>query len=180
MFQVKVVSDAGVYGIAERHRPGYSSGPGQFSNRVPTEKRILVAAIDVAPTDRYAASMSLLLSLLLALRTSARSRAALQLEILALRTNCRCCSAPGRGGYASQRRTVGSGSCCRVSGPNGERRFGSSSLRPSLPGTDGASICGGLEEPAPHGTTDGAGERPLADSHDGRGRSALGRTAHSR
>jgi hypothetical protein len=63
------------------------------------------------------------LSILLTLRTWARSRAALQLEILACGTNCGCCRAPGHsGGDASQSRTVGSGSCSRVSEPNGERR----------------------------------------------------------
>ena len=36
-----------------------------------------------------------------------------------------------------------------------------------------------LEEPAPHGTTDGASRRPDADSHDGASEPALGCTADS-
>jgi putative transposase len=54
---------------------------------VPAEKSVLVAAIDVAPAEwiRFQAIMAVLLSFLLTLRTSARSRAALQLEVLALR-----------------------------------------------------------------------------------------------
>ena len=51
-----------------------------------TEKSVLVATVDVAAGDGYAfAMMSVLVALLLTLRTWARSRAALQLEILALR-----------------------------------------------------------------------------------------------
>jgi hypothetical protein len=54
---------------------------------VPAEKSVLVAAIDVRAWRwiRFEAIMSVLLSFLLTLRTSARSRAALQLEVLALR-----------------------------------------------------------------------------------------------
>jgi putative transposase len=53
---------------------------------VPTEKAVLVAVVDVAAGDGYALAMiSVLVALLLTLRTWARSRAALQLEILALR-----------------------------------------------------------------------------------------------
>ena len=37
----------------------------------------------------------------------------------------------------------------------------------------------GLEEPAPHGATDRAGEHPYVDSHDGSGQPALGRPEDS-
>jgi putative transposase len=51
-----------------------------------TEKSVLVATVDVAAGDGYAlAMMSVLGALLLTLHTWARSRAALQLEVLALR-----------------------------------------------------------------------------------------------
>jgi putative transposase len=53
---------------------------------VVTEKSVLVATVDVAAGDGYAfAMMSVLVALLLTLRTWARSRAALQLEVLAFR-----------------------------------------------------------------------------------------------
>jgi hypothetical protein len=53
---------------------------------VPTEKSVVVAVVDVAADDGYAfgAMMSVLLSLVRTLGTLARSRSALQLEILAL------------------------------------------------------------------------------------------------
>src|ERR1700674_1538881 len=52
-----------------------------------TEKSVLMAAVDVAAGRwiGFWAIMSVLVSLLLTLRTWARSRAALQLEVLALR-----------------------------------------------------------------------------------------------
>jgi hypothetical protein len=51
-----------------------------------TEKSVLVAPVDVAAGDEYAlAMMSVLVALLLTLRTWARSRAELRLEVLALR-----------------------------------------------------------------------------------------------
>jgi hypothetical protein len=59
---------------------------GHTAQPVPTEKAVLVAVVDVAAGDGYALAMiSVLVALLLTLRTWARSRAALQLEILALR-----------------------------------------------------------------------------------------------
>jgi hypothetical protein len=54
---------------------------------VPAEKFVPVDAFDLAGNHgiRFAASMSVFLSLLLTLRRCARSRAVLQLEVLALR-----------------------------------------------------------------------------------------------
>ena len=53
---------------------------------MPAKKAVLVAAVDVAADDGYAAAMmSVVLSVLLTLRAWAYSRTALQLEILALR-----------------------------------------------------------------------------------------------
>jgi len=67
------------------------------------------------------------------LRTAARSRAELLLEIRTLQHQLRCCSAPDRDGCGSPRPTGGSKSCSRTSGPDGERRSSSSSRRPSWP-----------------------------------------------
>jgi hypothetical protein len=51
--------------------------------------------------------MSVLVSFLRTVRTAARSRAELQLEVLALGTGCRCCSSPNRDGCGSPRQTGG-------------------------------------------------------------------------
>jgi hypothetical protein len=55
-------------------------------NRVSTEESVLVAAVDVLADDGYALSdgVGAPVAFLLTLRTWARSRAALQLEVLAL------------------------------------------------------------------------------------------------
>jgi len=59
------------------------------------------------------------------LRTLACPRAALQLEVLALGTSCRCCSAPGE--CDSRRPTGGSGWCfSRIWSGGSTARFGSS------------------------------------------------------
>ena len=57
--------------------------------------------------------LSVLRSLLLTVRTLAYSRATLQLEVLALRHQLKCCSDPTRRSDL-RRRTAGSGSCCRA------------------------------------------------------------------
>jgi len=58
--------------------------------------------------------MSVLLSFLPTLRSSARSRVALQLEILALQHQLQVLQRADRGGCGLQRPTVGSGSCSRA------------------------------------------------------------------
>jgi hypothetical protein len=54
---------------------------------VPSEKSVPVAIVDVVVHDRirFGTTMSVLLSFIMTLRTWARTRAALQLEVLALR-----------------------------------------------------------------------------------------------
>src|ERR1700682_4255406 len=67
-------------------RPASVDGSVLPCRPVLTEKSVLVAAVDVAAGDGYAlAMMSVLVSLLLTLRSWAHSRASLQLELLALR-----------------------------------------------------------------------------------------------
>jgi hypothetical protein len=80
-----------------------------------TEKSVLVAPFDVAAGDGYAlAMMSVLVALLQTLRTWARSRAALQLEVLALRHQLQVLQRSRHGGCGLRRWTVGSGWCSRV------------------------------------------------------------------
>ena len=70
----------------------------------------LLRPLLLQPTmERFWGMMSVLLALLLALRTWARSRAALQLEVLALRHQLQVLERTRRGGCGWRRRTGGSG-----------------------------------------------------------------------
>ena len=97
---------------------------------------------------RVGAIMSVFLSFLLTFRTAACSGAAIQLEILALRHQLEVLqrTRPPLFRLAKTDRWVWVYS--RASGPTGERRSFSSSLRPSLCGHGGASGCGGLASTA--------------------------------
>ena len=73
--------------LAERVRLRAPHRRFQHRQAVPAEKAVLVVAVDVVAAYGYASCemISVLLSLLLTLRTWVRSRAALQIEVLALR-----------------------------------------------------------------------------------------------
>src|ERR1700676_724036 len=97
-----------------------------------------------AAMDTPLSMMSVLRLLLLTLRAAARSRATLQLEVLALRHQLQVLqrTRPRRVRLAKADQWLWV--VPRASGPDGERRSLSSSQRPSSPGTDRASGCGGL------------------------------------
>src|SRR4029453_3067210 len=78
--------------------------------------------------------MSVLLSVLLTLQGACVRARCSSSRSLRYSTSYRCCNAPDQYGCASSTRTGASGSCSPESGRHGERRSGSSSLRPrSIP-----------------------------------------------
>jgi hypothetical protein len=112
--------------------------------------------------------MSVLLSLLLALRVSARSRIALQLEILALRHQLQVPqrTPPRRRRLARAYRWF----WVVLSRAWTDWRTALRIVKPEtvIAGTDGSSGCRGLGRAAVWGDRR-AGGRPVADSHDGAG-----------
>jgi hypothetical protein len=124
---------------------------------------------------------SVLISLLLTLRTAARSRAEIQLEVLALRHQLQLTAAthPTATGAAREDRPVALG---RARAPlermaNGARHRQAGDRHRLAP--TGLPAVVDLEEPAPPGATDRACRRPHAHSHDVAGEPALGRAADS-
>jgi putative transposase len=76
-----------------------AAGSGGYRAAVAAENSVLVAGVDVVPLrDTLSSMMSVLVSLFLMVRSSVRTRAALQLEVLALRHQLRVLdrSRPGR------------------------------------------------------------------------------------
>ena len=91
-----------------------------------------------SPEDTYSA-MSVLRSLVRTLRVSLRSRAALQLEILALRHQLHVLERCARPGCRSADLTGCSGCCCLESGRGGVTPSSSSNQKPSSAGTGSSS-----------------------------------------
>src|SRR6267378_1341869 len=123
---------------------------------------------------------SVLLSLLLTLRTWVRSRAALQLEVLALWHQLQVLrrTRPRRVQLAKADRWL----WVLLSRIWAGWRTALVIVKPETViawHRQGFRLWWGLEEPAPHGTTDRASGRPRADSYDGAGKPALGRAADS-
>ena len=89
---------------------------------VPAKNLVRADAIELAGIERYArfAMTSVLMSLLATLRGIVRSRAALHLEVLALRHQVQCCNAPNRDAAVSPVRTGGCGRGCHTCGAAGE------------------------------------------------------------
>ena len=84
---------------------------------------------------------SVIVSWLFTLRASLRDRAALQLEILALRHQLQVLNGHAPAASGSPVPTGCSGSGCQACGKDGGQRSSSSSPRPSSPGIGGASAC---------------------------------------
>ena len=123
---------------------------------------------------------SVLVSLLLTLRASVRDRAALQLEILALRHQLHVLE-------RSRRRRLRLTQLDRLLWVwlsrvwrDGERPSSSSNPRRSSPGIVGASVSSGRGRAAATGSTDRLSGRPRVDSHDVGSKSLVGRATNPR
>ena len=123
--------------------------------------------------------MSVILSLLLTLRTWAHSRAALQLEVLALRHQLQVLQAEAAKVATREGGPLALGPAFahldRMA--NGARDRQARDCHRLAPTRLPAVV--DLEKPAPHRATDGAGRHPDPDSHDGASESALGGAADS-
>jgi hypothetical protein len=98
-----------------------------LSAAVPTEKPVPVDAVDLARDHiiRFSAIMSVVIALLLTLRSCARSRAVLQLELLPVRHQLHVLqrTRPRRLALFTTDRWLGCG--CRRHGPTGDQRSSS-------------------------------------------------------
>ena len=84
--------------------------------------RFLLLRLMLSPLpDTLSPMTSVLAALLLMMRSSVRSRAALQLEVLACGTNCVCLIDLGAGVFASRASTAYSASGCRGFGIIGDQ-----------------------------------------------------------
>jgi hypothetical protein len=113
---------------------------------VHTENLVRVNTVELADDDWQGlpTMTSVVISVLTTVRVVVRTRAALHLEILALRHQLRMCSSDRTGhGCGSRTPTGGSGRGCPRRGPSGARHSSSSSRRPSSPGIAKASACSG-------------------------------------
>ena len=110
--------------------------------------------------------MPVFLSLLVTLRTWARSRAALHLEVLPLPHQLQVLQR-GRLRLAKTDRLLWSVLSCIRTGWQTALVIGKPET--VIAWHPRASGCGGGEERAPHGAANPVGRRPHADSHDGAG-----------
>ena len=124
---------------------------------VHAENVVLVASVDVVADAGvpFSRMSSVLVSLVLTLRSSVRSRADLQLEMLALRHQLQVLQRSRAARLPSRRPTACCGCGSRERGISGEGRSLLSNRKPSSLGNVRASACFGHGRAAPHRPTGG-------------------------